>query len=192
MTAVADLAVSVDDGQASVVAGTGGYTYTITVTNGGPSDAHAVVLHDDVPAAFTVGVPSADLGGDCSASSGNTVVCSLPADLAPGATWTISVPYAVATAVEPQTVVDTATATSTEDPAGVSTSDSTEVEAAPSPSPGATLPPTTASPHGPGDGSPPWLLLLATLAVIYATRRSGDRRGRGPSDQERRRRSGTP
>ena len=150
VTAVAPLAVAVDDGRASVVAGTGGYAYTITVTDGGPSDAHAVVLHDDVPAAFTVGVPSADLGGDCSASSGNTVVCSLPADLAPGATWTISVPYAVAAAVAPQTVVDTATATSTEDPAGVSAGDSTEVEAAPSPSPGATLPPTTASPHAPG------------------------------------------
>ena len=43
---VAVLTVTTDDGLSSVVAGTGGHQYTITVTNGGPSDAHAVVLDD--------------------------------------------------------------------------------------------------------------------------------------------------
>ncbi len=124
---VAPLTVTVTDGQASVTAGTGGYAYTITVTNGGPSDAHGVVLDDGVPGAFTVGLPSADLGGDCSGSVGNTVTCLLPADLAPGATWTISVPYAVAPSVLPQTVTDTVLATSAEDPAGQTASDATDV-----------------------------------------------------------------
>ena len=41
----------------------------------------------------TAGLPSADLGGDCSTSVGNTIHCTLPT-LAAGATWTIGVPYA--------------------------------------------------------------------------------------------------
>src|SRR4029077_1895554 len=52
---VAPLSVTKTDGQTSVVAGTGGYAYTITITNGGPSDAHAVGLADSVPAALTAG-----------------------------------------------------------------------------------------------------------------------------------------
>ena len=51
------------------------------------------------PGAFTAGVPSADLGGDCTASIGNTIACTLPASLAAGATWTITVPYTVGAAV---------------------------------------------------------------------------------------------
>ncbi len=127
---MASLTVTVDDGLASVVAGTGGHLYTITVTNGGPSDAHAVVVADPVPAAFTAGVPSATLGGDCSASAGNAVSCSLPGALAAGASWTISVPYAVASGVPAQTVTNAATATSTENPGGVSGSDATDVTGA--------------------------------------------------------------
>ena len=126
----ATLLVTKDDGLASVVAGTAGHAYTITVTNGGPSDADGVVVDDGVPAAFTVGPPSADLGGDCSASVGNTIHCTLPASLPVGATWTIAVPYDVAPTVIPQTITNTATATSDENPAGVSASDVTDVTAA--------------------------------------------------------------
>ena len=68
--------------------------------------------------------PDADLGGDCSASSGNTISCSLPASLAPGATWTISVPYAVAASASPATVINSVTATSDENPLGVDATDS--------------------------------------------------------------------
>ena len=57
-----------------------------------------------VPAALTAGSPSADLGGDCSGSVGNTIACDLPASLAPGATWTITVPYTVGSDVPAQTV----------------------------------------------------------------------------------------
>ena len=116
-----------DDGLTSVLAGTTGHAYTITVTNSGPSDADSVRLDDVVPAALSAGSPSADTGGDCTASLGNTIACSLPASLAPGATWTITVPYAVGAAVPAQTVSNTATATSAENPAGVSASDATDI-----------------------------------------------------------------
>ena len=127
MTNVASLTTSTDDGQVSVVAGTGGYGYTITVTNSGPSDTHGVVLDDLVPAAFTAGPPSADLGGDCSGSAGNTIHCTLPGALGPGATWTISVPYAVAAGVPAQTVTNIAGAVSVEDPSGSIDPDATDV-----------------------------------------------------------------
>ena len=100
----ATLLVTKSDGLPTVVAGTTGHAYTITVTNSGPSDADTVVLDDSVPSAFSAGSPGADLGGDCSTSVGNTIHCTLPASLGVGATWTITVPYAVAASVAPQAV----------------------------------------------------------------------------------------
>ncbi len=121
------LVVAKDDGLATVVAGTSGHVYTISVTNGGPSDADTVSVADVVPAALTAGSPSADLGGDCSGSIGNTIACDLPASLAPGATWTITLPYTVGSDVPAQMVSNTATATSDENPAGVAALDGTDV-----------------------------------------------------------------
>jgi uncharacterized repeat protein (TIGR01451 family) len=126
----ATLLVTKSDGLATVVAGTIGHAYTITVTNSGPSDADTVVLDDSVPAAFSAGSPGADLGGDCSASVGNTIHCTLPASLSVGATWTITVPYAVAASVAPQAVTNTATAVSDENTGGIAASDLTDVTAA--------------------------------------------------------------
>src|SRR4029077_18302942 len=68
-----------------------------------------------------------DTGGDCTASVGNTIACSLPASLVPGATWTITVPYALGSAVPAGTVTNSAIATSAENPAGVSASDVTAI-----------------------------------------------------------------
>ena len=96
-----------DDGQASVVAGTGGHAYTITVTNSGPSDADSVVVDDAVPAAFTAGSPSADLGGDCTRLGRQRDPLQPAGQPRPGATWTISVPYAVGAGVPAQTVTNT-------------------------------------------------------------------------------------
>ena len=127
---VANLVVTKDDGLASVVAGTAGHAYTITVTNGGPSDADNLVVDDTVPAAFTVGTPIADLSGDCSGSAGNTIHCTLPASLPVGATWTITLPYGVGPGVAAQTVTNTATATSDENLAGVTAGDATDVTSA--------------------------------------------------------------
>ena len=54
VTSSADLSVTKSDGQTSVTAGDGvTYTYTITVTNGGPSTATGVSLADSWPASFT-------------------------------------------------------------------------------------------------------------------------------------------
>ena len=138
----ATLVVATTDGQTSVPAGTTGWAYTISVTNQGPSDADTVRVDDAVPAAVTAGGPSADLGGDCTASAGNTIACSLPASLTPGATWTITVPYAVPAATAAQTVTNTALATSAENPAGVTAADPTDVTVTPSPTPTSTPGPT--------------------------------------------------
>ena len=77
----ADLAVSVDDGQASVVAGTGGYTYTITVTNGGPSDATAVTLDVAWPAGFSEGALSPAQGTCAPLGAGPDFSCCAAARL---------------------------------------------------------------------------------------------------------------
>ena len=99
------------------------------MANQGPSDADNLVVDDPVPAAVTAGTPSADLGGDCSSSAGNTIHCSLSTRLAPGATWTLSLPYSVGSSVVAQTVTNTATAASDENPGGVPASDATTVTA---------------------------------------------------------------
>ncbi len=123
----ADLTVTKEDGEASVVAGTTGYAYTITVTNDGPSDADGVSMTDVVPSRMSAGVPIADLGGDCSGSSGNTIECTLPGSLASGLTWTITIPYDVAASAPPGTAFNTATVVSDENQAGVTGSDATGV-----------------------------------------------------------------
>ncbi len=124
----ADLSVAKDDGQASVVAGDGvSHAYTITVSNAGPSDADNMVVVDVVPAAMTVGVPSAELAGDCTGSFGNMIRCTLPASLAVGATWTITVPYTVGAGAVPGAVTNTATTTSDENPSGDDGSDRTDI-----------------------------------------------------------------
>ncbi len=124
---LAAIAVSKTDGLTSVVRGTGGHAYMIAITNNGPSDADSVELSDVVPAAMTAGVPSADLGGDCSASSGNSIVCGLPASLAVGATWTVTVPYGVDASAMTGSAVNTATVVSDENSIGQGASDATEV-----------------------------------------------------------------
>ncbi len=162
------LVVAKDDGQSSVTAGDGlGHAYTITVTNQGPSDADTVRIDDTVPAAVIAGSPTADLAGDCTASAGNTIGCTLPASLAPGATWTISVPYTVAASVPAQTVTNLAVASSAENPGGQSAADQTDVLAAaptptPTPAPGPTPTPrpttrpiATAGPSETTPGSSP-------------------------------------
>ncbi len=176
---VADLAVTKTDGLASVQAGTGGHAYTITVTNNGPSDADGVILADGVPGPLTAGVPSADLGGDCSGSSGNTVTCSLPTSLAPGATWTVTIPYAVAPAAALGPVTNTVTVVSDENPIGIEATDATTVigqAATPTPTGsqapgGGSLPDTDAAGRGPLEridpGLAPALILFVTGAVLF-------------------------
>ena len=79
VTGSADLSVTKSDGVSSVTAGDGiTRTYTITVANGGPSDATSVMLSDTWPAGFTrSGAPTASQG-TCSGSPSFT--CTLGDD----------------------------------------------------------------------------------------------------------------
>jgi uncharacterized repeat protein (TIGR01451 family) len=72
ITLSADLSITKNDGKSSVVAGTQ-TTYTITVTNNGPSDVTGATVSDTFPSSFT-GVTwtcSADAGSSCAAASGS-------------------------------------------------------------------------------------------------------------------------
>lgn len=71
LTPQADLAVTMTQSPASLIAGTN-LTYTLTVTNSGPSDATGVVLTDPLPA----GVSFVSASSGCSQSAG-TVTCTL-------------------------------------------------------------------------------------------------------------------
>jgi len=90
VTRKADLSVTKTDGVTSVTAGDGvTRTYTITVTNNGPSDASGVTLSDMWPAGFNRGTIT---GATCSGSPSFT--CNL-GTIATGGTATVSVSYTV-------------------------------------------------------------------------------------------------
>src|SRR5207302_782983 len=96
---------------ASVDAGTSGHTFTIKVTNTGPSDAASVHVTDSVDARLHVtAVSDSATGEPCAASSGQSIDCTL-ASLTNGASKTFTVTYSVASSVAPDpSVSNTATA----------------------------------------------------------------------------------
>jgi uncharacterized repeat protein (TIGR01451 family) len=89
--AKSDLAVSKDDGATSVIAGaTAGTTYTITVTNNGPSDEPAgIKVNDAIPAGTTgsVGTGGDEVADGCAITSG-VFSCTTVARLNVGASRT--------------------------------------------------------------------------------------------------------
>ena len=92
---VADLTIAKTDGQASYVAGTP-ISYTVTVTNAGPSNAGAFTITDMVPATITgVSVSCAATGtGACgtNASSGNSIsFTGATLGVGPGHTLTLTI-----------------------------------------------------------------------------------------------------
>ncbi len=123
---VTNLTATKTDGKTQVVAGTDG-TYTISLTNAGPSSADDVVLDDTIPSPFVAGTPTSNLPSNCSGSSGNVIDCELDASLAAGATWTITVAYTVPASATPTSVHNTATFTTEEHPGGTTASDDTAV-----------------------------------------------------------------
>ncbi|WP_433674920.1 hypothetical protein [Microbacterium gorillae] len=99
-------------------------TYTLQVTNAGPSVARGVIVTDAVPASLT-GVTAAGEGWTCVVGDGGVVTCQLP-ELAVGATATVTVSATVSAAAYPS-VENTATVTSAtpEDPSTVGDNTST-------------------------------------------------------------------
>ena len=109
MIARADLSITKDDGVTQVTAGNGvTYTYTITVNNGGPSDAQAVMVNDTWPAGFTQGTITPSQG-TCSGTPNFT--CSL-GTIAAAASATVTVNYTVSSATAAGTQTNSVTATS--------------------------------------------------------------------------------
>ncbi|MEU8657669.1 beta strand repeat-containing protein [Actinoplanes philippinensis] len=87
-TASADLAVTMTYSP-SAPAGGDTITYTVTVTNRGPSTARTIVLSDPIPVGST-GAQATVPGGACATTATGTIECSL-ASLASGATVTATI-----------------------------------------------------------------------------------------------------
>src|SRR5439155_1088279 len=96
-----------------VTAGTGGHTFTIAVTNHGPSDVDGVDVTDTIDSRLQVDNVVVTTGtGTCSDADNNpqTLECAL-GTLGPNELRVITVTYHVAADVEPDTVNNTVTAT---------------------------------------------------------------------------------
>jgi uncharacterized protein DUF11 len=128
----ADLAVSVSDGTATVIAGDGlTRTYLVTVTNAGPSDAATVALTVGWPAGFSQGPIGPSQGSCAPLGPGPDVGCDL-GTLAAGASATVSLDYTVAATTDggPQLItVAVSSPTSDLAPADNSATDTTNVVA---------------------------------------------------------------
>ncbi len=119
-----DLVKHFDDD--AVDAGTSGHTFTLKVTNNGPSDAVGVHLTDSVdPRLEVTNVSDSATGEPCEASSGQDVDCTF--DLAAGADVTYTVTYKVAASESSDTVSNTATAAAAGQPVDASGTDSVDI-----------------------------------------------------------------
>ncbi len=106
-TASADLVVRKSVTPSSVQAG-GAATWTVVVTNNGPSDAQAVSLTDAIPSGFTVSGISSNIGNCVLAGASCTVGV-----LAAGSSATIQVTGTLAASFSTSTITNSATATTT-------------------------------------------------------------------------------
>ncbi|MGH2597358.1 MAG: DUF7507 domain-containing protein [Actinomycetota bacterium] len=108
MTTSADLQITKSDGVASVIAGTS-TTYTITVTNNGPSTEPAgVVVSDAIPA----GTNGSESEANCAIAAG-TFTCTTTAALAPGASVSYQLTLALPASYASASLANTAAITST-------------------------------------------------------------------------------
>lgn len=159
VTQSADVSVT-KSGPAAVNAGSN-VTYTVTVTNGGPSNATNVTLTDVLPAGTTFVSASQNSGPVFSCTTpavgaGGTVTCdiaTLPAGATATFTFVVNVPASATEPIENEASVSSAT--SDPDPDDNSATVPTQVIAAPVPPPVAEIP--TLSPA-----------LLALFALVLA------------------------
>jgi uncharacterized repeat protein (TIGR01451 family) len=124
LTRSADLAVTKSADATSVAAG-GGVTFTVTVTNTGPSDATGTVVSDRLPAPFEFDAAGSD--AECSVVAGS-LQCAV-GTLAAGATRALTIAATLPPDAAPNPVTNTASVTSAvPDPDGSNDSASVPVE----------------------------------------------------------------
>ena len=102
--------------------------YTVTVSNGGPSNSTNVQVVDTLPAGVSFISAVASQGTGCN-NVANTVTCDL-GTIAPNQSATITITVLVDLALNPggsTIITNTATVTSTEDPQGPQTEEDTAV-----------------------------------------------------------------
>ena len=131
LVAAAGLAVTKTDGSATYTPG-GTATYTVVVTNGGPSNAANLTVTDNLPAGATLSANAicaatgAATCGTVTGATGGTSFGTTAATLAAGAgnalTFTVPVSFAASLATDP--LINTVTATDPSAPGPVSASDS--------------------------------------------------------------------
>jgi uncharacterized repeat protein (TIGR01451 family) len=128
VTRSADLSITKTDSADPVNPGQA-FTYTLTVTNNGPSDAATLTVSDTVPAQFTVTNVTSPAG--VCGHVGNVVTCTRPTFVL-AATWVITVSVTANIAAPGGTYTDTATvsaATADPTPANNSASQNTTISA---------------------------------------------------------------
>ena len=106
VTAYGDLTLTKSDGAATVTAGTS-TTYTITITNNGPSTEPIGVRFTDAIPAGTVG---SEAEADCAIAAG-LLTCTTTATIASGASKSYQLTLAVPSGYAPATLVNTANIT---------------------------------------------------------------------------------
>jgi uncharacterized repeat protein (TIGR01451 family) len=153
VTASADLAVTKIASLSTTHLGAGPFTYTVTITNNGPSPATGVTLNDALPTAVQLFAAPTPSQGTCNA---NTPISCALGTLANGASATVSIQVQPVAVGSP---VNTATATANEaDPVPANNSASVAVQILPSADMALTK---TAQPNPVNAGSP----LTYTLTV---------------------------
>ncbi|HEY7945643.1 MAG TPA: hypothetical protein VIH15_14160 [Casimicrobiaceae bacterium] len=147
------------DGRATYTPG-GSATYTITVTNAGPSNATAVTVTDSLPAGVVLNgnascTPHGTAGcGAISGAAGATLFSATGATIAAGAgdSLTITLPVKFSSVVRPAQLVNTVTATDPDSPSVASASDSDKLSGVPA----AAIP-----------ADARWALALLVIVLLY-------------------------
>ncbi len=111
-TQAVDLKIVKTDGKTTIVAGTAN-SYTLTVTNTGPSDAVGATVSDTMPANFTgaTWTCTASAGSNCPASGSGNVSATVTVLVGGTATFTVNGTVSATSPLGPTALANTATVT---------------------------------------------------------------------------------